>query len=75
MKQIRYILLGLLLLCTYTGHHLAAQEVSDYSKLADEDYTKIELPPLDVLFENAKNSPIYQMADVKAVIERKLLQK
>ena len=29
----------------------------------------------DVLFENAKNSPIYEMADVKARIERKLLQK
>ena len=54
---------------------VVAQEVSDYSQLSEEDYTKIVLPPLSVLFENAKNSPIYEMADVKARIERKLLQK
>lgn len=74
MKQIRYFLLDLLLLFTSTNY-IAAQEVSGYSKLIDEDYSKIELPPLDVLFENAKNNPIYEMADVKAAIERKLLQK
>ena len=49
--------------------------MSDYSQLSEEDYSKIVLPPLSVLFENAKNSPIYEMADVKARIERKLLQK
>lgn len=74
MKQIRYFLLGLLLLFTSTNY-IAAQEVSGYSKFIDEDYSKIELPPLDVLFENAKNNPIYEMASVKATIERKLLQK
>lgn len=55
--------------------YVAAQEVSDYSQLSDDEYTNIDLPPLSVLFENAKNSPIYEMADVKATIERKLLRK
>lgn len=74
MKQFIYYFLGLLLLFTSTTH-VAAQEVSDYSRLSDDEYSKIDLPPLSVLFENAKNSPIYEMADVKAVIERKLLRK
>lgn len=74
MKQFIYLFSGLLLLFTSTTH-VAAQEVSDYSQLSDAEYSKIDLPPLSVLFENAKNSPIYEMADVKAVIERKLLRK
>lgn len=74
MKQFIYLFLGLLLLFTSTTH-VAAQEVSDYSQLSDAEYSKIDLPPLSVLFENAKNSPAYEMADVKAAIERKLLRK
>ena len=74
MKQFIYFYSGLLLLFISTTR-VVAQEVSDYSQLSEEDYSKIVLPPLSVLFENAKNSPIYEMADVKARIERKLLQK
>lgn len=74
MKQYIYIFLGLLLLST-SATHVVAQEVTDYSQLSEDDYSKIDLPPLSVLFENAKNSPIYEMADVKATIERKLLKK
>lgn len=74
MKRFIYIFLGLLLF-SVTTMRVVAQEVSDYSQLNEEDYTKIELPPLSVLFENARNNPIYEMADVKAVIERKLLRK
>lgn len=74
MKQYIYLLWGLFFLFT-SAARVAAQEFSDYSQLNDEDYSKINLPPLSVLFENAKNSPIYEMADVKAAIERKLLQK
>lgn len=74
MKQFICFFSGLLLLFVSTTR-VVAQEVSDYSQLSDEDYSKIVLPPLSVLFENAKNSPIYEMADVKARIERKLLQK
>ena len=74
MKRFISIFLGLFLLSVSTTRTVA-QEVSDYSRLSEEDYTKIVLPPLSVLFENAKHSPIYEMADVKATVERKLLQK
>lgn len=74
MKQFICFFSGLLLLFVATTR-VVAQEVSDYSQLSEEDYSKIVLPPLSVLFENAKNSPIYEMADVKTRIERKLLQK
>ena len=72
MKQFICFFSGLLLLFVSTTR-VVAQEVSDYSQLSEEDYSKIVLPPLSVLFENAKN--IYEMADVKATIERKLLKK
>ena len=74
MKQLIYISLGLLLLFT-SNTPLVAQEVSDYTQLSEEDYSNITLPPLSVLFENAKDNPIYEMADVKAAVERKLLAK
>ena len=74
MKQIIYICLGLLLLFT-SNTPIVAQEVSDYTQLSEEDYSNITLPPLSVLFENAKDNPIYEMADVKAAVERKLLAK
>lgn len=64
MKQFIYFFSGLLLLFISTTR-VVAQEVSDYSQLSEEDYSKIVLPPLSVLFENAKNSPIYEMADVR----------
>ncbi|MDD3037752.1 TolC family protein [Bacteroides sp.] len=65
----------LLLLLLAPIKHIAAQEVSSNSNYNKVDYSNIILPPLDVLFENAKNTPIYEMADVKAAIERKLLTK
>lgn len=74
MKQYIYFFLGLLLLST-SAIQVVAQEVGSYSQLSEDDYSNIILPPLDVLFENAKNNPIYEMADVKAAIERKLLSK
>lgn len=55
MKQFIYFFSGLLLLFISTTR-VVAQEVSDYSQLSEEDYSKIVLPPLSVLFENAKNS-------------------
>ena len=74
MKQFIYLFSGLLLLFASTPR-VVAQEIGDYSQLNDEDYSKIDLPPLSVLFENAKNNPIYELADAKTAIERKLLQK
>ena len=74
MKQIRYLFGGLLFLFASTGS-VTAQEVSDYSKLQPNDYSSITLPPLDLLFENAKSAPTYELATVKEQIERKLLAK
>lgn len=70
MKQIRYLFGGLLFLFASTGS-VTAQEVSDYSKLQPSDYSSITLPPLDLLFENAKSAPTYELATVKEQIERK----
>lgn len=74
MKLSKYISFLLLFLFA-AARSVAAQEVNDYSKIIEENYTKIVLPPLDVLFENAKNTPIYELAAVKTAIERKLLAK
>ena len=65
MKQFISVFSGLLLLFT-SATHVVAQENGDYSQLSEDDYSKIALPPLSTLFENAKNSPIYELADVKA---------
>lgn len=45
MKQYIYLLWGLFFLFT-SAARVAAQEFSDYSQLNDEDYSKINLPPL-----------------------------
>ena len=74
MKQKKCLFGGLLCLFASIGS-VAAQEVSDYSKLQPSDYSSITLPPLDLLFENAKNAPTYELATVKEQIERKLLAK
>lgn len=52
-----------------------AQETYDSSELTTIDYKNLILPPLDLLFENAKNGPIYELASVKEQIERKILAK
>ena len=49
MKQFIYLFSGLLLLFASTPR-VVAQEIGDYSQLNDEDYSKIDLPPLSVLF-------------------------
>lgn len=65
---------SILLLCTVPSL-MKAQEANDYSRPEQVDYTKITLPPLDSLFENAKGGPTYELAQVKEQIERKLLAK
>lgn len=54
---------------------MKAQKANDNSKTQIEDYTEITLPPLDLLFENVKGAPTYELAQVKEQIERKLLAK
>lgn len=65
---------SILLLCTVPSL-VKAQEANDNSKTELTDYTNIVLPPLDLLFENAKGGPTYELAQVKEQIERKLLAK
>ena len=64
MKQFIYLFSGLLLLFASTPR-VVAQEIGDYSQLNDEDYSKIDLPPLSILFENDKNNPIHKLAEAK----------
>lgn len=54
---------------------LLAQEISDYTMLGPEEFSDLTLPPLDVLFENAKQAPTYELTQVTEQIERKLLSK
>ena len=75
MKRVLFILCSIPLLLFSPVSFANAQEPSDFSKLNPEDYTNISLPPLDLLFENAKGGPIYELASVKEQIERKLLAK
>lgn len=75
MKRICYLYPILILLFCFLPKDGQAQEISDLTKLASEDYIKISLPPLDSLFENAKDAPTYELAQVQEQIERKLLSK
>ena len=54
---------------------ISAQDFTDITKLNPKDIINIKLPPIDSLFENAKNGPIYTMWDAKEAIERKNLSK
>lgn len=74
MKHFKVPIIITLLLIIPTKS-IIAQEVSDYTKLEPQDYSKITLPPLDLLFENAKSAPTYELAVVQEQIERKLLAK
>lgn len=51
------------------------QELSDFTQLEPEDFTQLSLPSLDLLFENAKGAPSYELAQVQEQIQRKLLAK
>lgn len=51
------------------------EEISDYTQLNPEDYLSITLPPLDLLFANARSNPAYQLAQNRVRYEHKLLTK
>ena len=75
MKQFCYLpFICLLILCAIPLT-ISAQEVHDGSEFTTTDYKNLVLPPLDLLFENAKKGPIYEAAYVKEQIERKILAK
>ena len=55
MKQFCYLpFICLLILCAIPLT-ISAQEVHDGSEFTTTDYKNLVLPPLDLLFENAKN--------------------
>lgn len=75
---IKYILWISLVFNTATV--LKSQEVEeldilDLAALPIEEYTNLSLPPLSLLFENAKQTPLYEMAHVKEQIETSFLRK
>lgn len=68
-----YLFFVVILLCNH--RFLSAQELSTYDNLTIDDYVSLTLPPLDVLFVNAKDAPSYKYAEVSEMIERKILNK
>ena len=74
MKRIPYIFF-LFLFIFVNLQKVYLQNISDLSNLSNKDFSNILLPPLDSLFENAKNGPIYNLAQTKEEIERKNLAK
>jgi outer membrane protein TolC len=72
----------LALLLPLTGADCSALCAQNASKSLDKELTEsvkdissIELPPIDLLFENAKKSPSYQIAVLKVQTEKSLLRK
>jgi outer membrane protein TolC len=70
-----HIIASIIALACLSVTSLHAQEVSDLTNLKDEDYTSITLPPIDVLFENAKSAPAYRITELKVQTEKYLLAK
>ena len=68
------LLLIFIFSCLCFVHPLQAQE-SSIADMTPEDYAHLELPPLTVLFENAKNNPIVLIQEVKKEGETSLLKK
>ncbi len=74
MKYIFTLVSYFLLVCMQT-FELQAQTNIDISQFSISDYKKINLPPLDILFENARKNPIYELAKIKEQIENNNLLK
>lgn len=54
---------------------MQAQNESNIANMAPEDYANLKLPPLDLLFENAKKGATFQILDVQRQTEISLLKK
>lgn len=54
---------------------LYAQMSNDVNNLEINNYATLSLPPLDVLFENAKSAPTYELAVIAEQVEHSLLKK
>lgn len=74
MRYFFLLILFLFLNASYPNIMLAQRNI-EYFDLSNIDYKKISLPPLDVLFQNARKNPIYELAEVNEQIENSNLRK
>lgn len=77
-KKRTTIFLFILFACMATNMSFAqdaTETVSNYSQLSNRDLQNLNLPPLSVLFENAKSSPIYQYQANEILLQKSLLSK
>lgn len=69
----------ILLFSLGTCNKIQAQEeghtLSDFPQLTTDDYNNLELPALEVLFENAKSNPTFKMAEIQVLLQKKTLGK
>ena len=80
----------LFVICMYCSiHHLSAQQEEQQTQPVQQplvtqddilgnmnvDYAKIKLPPLSVLYENARSTPSLQILEKEKLLQKKLLSK
>ncbi len=75
MKHLFNIILLFSLFFYLNTNKSFAQNFNDLPNLSVDDLNKLRFPPLDSLFENAKNSPVYNLASTKVQIEKRMLKK
>jgi len=78
IKRYTLFILVILFASFITDKCIAQNEdatISDYSELNNYELQNINLPPLSLLFENAKKSPIYQFQENDILIQKMLLSK
>lgn len=78
IKRYTLFILVILFASFITDKCIAQNEdatISDYSELNNNELQNINLPPLSLLFENAKKSPIYQFQENDIFIQKMLLSK
>lgn len=78
IKRYTLFILVILFASFITDKCIAQNEdatISDYSELNNNELQNINLPPLSLLFENAKKSPTYQFQENDILIQKMLLSK
>ncbi|MBP8762944.1 MAG: TolC family protein [Acetoanaerobium sp.] len=74
MKQTSLTLI-LFILLSAKSFNINAQELSDYANLTPSDYINIDLPPISLLFENAKQGATFESSLINEQIQKSLLKK
>ena len=78
IKRYTLFILVILFASFITDKCIAQNEdatISDYSELNNNELQNINLPPIFLLFENAKKSPTYQFQENDILIQKMLLSK